>query len=166
VVVSAKAVEGKNELNGHAFGIIDWIQKPIDHEYLNRALHRAIQTGAAAKPQILHVEDNLDVARVVSTLVEDVATVTLAASLAEGKNYLRTRSFDLVVLDLMLPDGAGEDLFAVAHESELAAPPFIVFSAKEIKFSTASDDIKATLVKSLTSNEQLVSTIRSAIKRN
>ena len=164
VVVSAKAIEGKKELNGHAFGIIDWIQKPIDQKYLNATLLRAIRSGSDYKPHILHVEDDLDVAQVVSKLVDDIATVTLATSLAEGKELLRSQSFDLVVLDLMLPDGAGEDLLTESHKSGAESPPFIVFSAKEIQSSTISDDIKAALVKSRTSNEKLVSTIRAAIE--
>jgi len=164
VVVSAKAVEGKKELNGHAFGIIDWIQKPIDQEYLNTTLMRAIRSGPNYKPHILHVEDDLDVAHVVSTLIDEIAIVTLATSLEEGKDLLRSQNFDLVILDLMLPDGAGEDLLVEAHKIGVDPPPFIVFSAKEIKSATVSDDIKATLVKSLTSNEQLLSTIRAAIE--
>jgi len=164
VVVSAKAIEGKKELNGHAFGIIDWIQKPIDQKYLNATLLRAIRSGSDFKPHILHVEDDLDVAQVVSKLVDDIATVTLATSLADGKNLLRSQSFDLVILDLMLPDGAGEDLLAESYKGGAESPPFIVFSAKEIQSSTISDDIKAALVKSRTSNEKLVSTIRAAIE--
>ena len=164
VVVSAKAIEGKKELNGHAFGIIDWIQKPIDQAYLNATLLRAIRSGPDFKPHILHVEDDLDVARVVSTLVNDIATVTLAINLAEGKELLRSQKFDLVILDLMLPDGAGEELLVVAQENGTEPPPFIVFSAKEIQSTTISDDIRAALVKSRTSNEKLVSTIRAAIE--
>jgi DNA-binding response OmpR family regulator len=166
VVVSAKAIEGKSELNGHAFGIIDWIQKPIDQEYLNAALLRAIQSGSNKKPHILHVEDDHDVAMVVSKLVADIATVTLATTRAEGKKLLSSQSFDLVILDLMLPDGAGEDLLALHQELGENVPPFIIFSAKEVKSSNLSNNIKASLVKSRTSNEKLVATIRSAIENS
>jgi signal transduction histidine kinase/DNA-binding response OmpR family regulator/CHASE1-domain containing sensor protein len=165
VVVSAKAVEGKNELNGNAFGIVDWIQKPIDQEHLNLALLSAIRTGLKSKPHILHIEDDKDVAMVVSTLVADIATVTLATGYEQGKDLLLSENFDLVVLDLMLPDGAGEDLLALAQNTDEEMPPFIVFSAKEISTSAISDGIKAALVKSLTSNDQLLTTIRAAIDK-
>ncbi|MBT3990316.1 MAG: response regulator [Rhodospirillaceae bacterium] len=164
VVVSAKAIEGKNELNGHAFGIVDWIQKPIDHDYLNATLLRAIQSGAKNKPRVLHIEDDPDVALIVSTLIADIATVTLAKSFSEGKALLASETFDLVILDLMLPDGAGEDLLTLAQGLAEEEPTFIVFSAKEVELSSFSNHIKASLVKSRTSNEKLVSTVRAAIE--
>lgn len=166
VVVSAKAVEGRDELNGRAFGIIDWIQKPIDQNYLHAALMRAIRSGSKNMPRILHIEDDPDVASVVSALIADIATVTLARNYVEGKRLLLSEAFDLVILDLMLPDGAGEELIAIAQGSNEEMPPFIIFSAKEIKSSAMSDNIKAIMVKSRTSNEQLVSTIRAAMENS
>ena len=164
VVVSAKAVEGRDELNGRAFDIIDWIQKPIDQDYLNAALMRAIRSGSANKPRILHIEDDPDVASVVAALIADIATVTLAINFDEGKRLLEAEDFDLVILDLILPDGSGEELLAIAQSADADAPPFIIFSAKEIKSSEMSDNIKAIMVKSRTSNDQLVSTIRAAME--
>ena len=42
VVVSARASEGRDELNGGALGVIDWLVKPIDQERLTRAVQRAV----------------------------------------------------------------------------------------------------------------------------
>jgi DNA-binding response OmpR family regulator len=48
VVVSVKASEGKKELNGEAFLVMDWIDKPIDHSRLIRAVREAVALSPGA----------------------------------------------------------------------------------------------------------------------
>ena len=163
VVVSAKASDEKRLVNGDAIGVVDWIQKPIDEGRLLQALRRIPENVNGSKPRILHVEDDLDILRVVSTLIGDSATVIPATTLREGKRLLKKGSFDLVILDLNLPDGSGEDLMPLLHKGERQTP-VIVFSAKEMSREIAQN-IEAVLVKSQSSNEDLLAAVKSAIRR-
>lgn len=162
VVVSARAEEGEKELNGDAIGIIDWLQKPIDPERLRDRLHHAAQYASGAKPLILHVEDDPDVVEVVSSLARDAGEIIAVPTLAEARLALENQQFDLVILDLMLPDGAGEDLLSSLRQAGGATTPVIVFSAKDASLELAAG-IETTLLKSRTTNEELLDAIRSAI---
>jgi len=162
VVISAKAAEGKEELNGDAIGVIDWLEKPIDEDRLMADMEKALQLAVDGKPRILHVEDDPDILSIVHSLVGELAEVVPAMTVAEARDLLERERFNLVILDLMLPDGSGEELLPFLHDSDKGATPIIVFSAREV-----SDDlgrnIAEALVKSRTSNDRLLDTIRSLI---
>ena len=157
VVVSAKASEGRRALNGGAVNIVDWMDKPIDAERLLKDL-RGLARYGDDRPRILHVEDDPDVASVVQAVVEDVAEVEVVATLAEARRRLAGDNFQLVILDLTLPDGNGEELLPLLRHNTGGSIPVVVFSASEIEADLAESVNKA-LVKSLTSNEQLLDSI-------
>lgn len=166
IVVSASSRETAAELqpggvNG-ALEIADWLPKPVDEEALKFALERMLGKGGKKRARILHVEDDEDVVSVVSALVHDAADITRAASLKEAVRHIHGQAFDLIILDLMLPDGSGEDLISELHRSKNYRVPVIVFSAREPS-ADISHRIEATLVKSQVSNEILCDVIRSAI---
>jgi two-component system, NarL family, response regulator DesR len=61
------------------------------------------------------VEDQADFRHLMATLVgrqPDLEVVAQAKSLAEARMHTKTTPFDVVVLDLGLPDGTGTDLIA------------------------------------------------------
>ena len=68
------------------------------------------------QPRLLLVEDDERIARLwKSKLIKAGRTVVLAPSLAEARKRLKTARarasfFDVVLLDLVLPDGRGTDL--------------------------------------------------------
>ena len=162
VVVSATASEGAKKLNGDAIGVIDWLQKPIDLERLRERIRFATQSVPSRRLRILHVEDDTDVIKVVSNIVDETTHITAARTLRAAKRLLGRETFDLVILDLMLPDGAGENLLPLLHRQGQPSTPVIVFSAKEASREIAHN-IKAVLLKSQTTNEALLEAIRSAI---
>ena len=157
VVVSAKASEGRDELNGGAVNIVDWMNKPIDAERLLADL-RGLACHEDNRPRILHVEDDPDVASVVQAVLEEVAEVEVVATLAEARRQLASDNFQLVILDLTLPDGNGEELLPLLRHRTGGSIPVVVFSASEMEADLAESVSKA-LVKSLTSNEQLLDSI-------
>ncbi len=162
VVVSAKTSDVPDQVKGDAIGIIDWLEKPIDQIDLLDSIRRAIRFGHADVPCILHVEDDADVRHVVAAVVGDRARIVPAASFQEAKECLNNGDFDVVVLDLSLPDGAGEDLLPLLRQDGNRSIPVIVFSAREFSAGTA-DNIEAALIKARTSNEALLEAIQSAI---
>ena len=105
VVVSVKASEGKKELNGEAFLVMDWIDKPIDHSRLIRAVREAVAQSPGHRLRILHVEDDPDIVEVVAAILGDMAALECAGTLEEATRKTGASRYDLVILDLGLPDG-------------------------------------------------------------
>jgi DNA-binding NarL/FixJ family response regulator len=69
----------------------------------------------ATKIRVMLVEDQADFRHLMATLVgrqPDLEVVAEAKSLAEARMHTKTTPFDVVVLDLGLPDGTGTDLIA------------------------------------------------------
>jgi PAS domain S-box-containing protein len=166
VVVSAKAELGRQELNGNAIAVIDWLNKPIDQTRLIAAVKEATQQ-IGDKPRILHVEDNFDVRQVVGAILQNVADVCYAANLQEAQQKLQQEIFDLILLDLGLPDGSGLELLPQlnAHPGGQPTPPVVVFSAQEVGRETLQD-VAAVLVKSRTSNQKLLETVQALTKHS
>jgi two-component system response regulator TctD len=80
--------------------------------------------------RFLLVEDNADLARAAQTrLALDGHGVDWAASLAEAENHLLAAPYDLILLDIMLPDGDGRD-FLAAHRRAQSDTPVIVMTAR------------------------------------
>ena len=79
-------------------------------------------TGEAATKQVrvMLVEDHADFRALMEVLLNgqsDMKLIAQAGSLAEARNHAARFEFDVVVLDLGLPDGHGEDLIAGLREA-------------------------------------------------
>ncbi|PHK93143.1 hybrid sensor histidine kinase/response regulator [Pseudoroseomonas rhizosphaerae] len=158
VVISATAALGRQELNGDAVGVVDWLDKPISQGRLRDALRRALQ-GSEGPARILHVEDDQDITRVVSAVMGEEARLVPARNLAEARAALAGElRFALVIIDLGLPDGSGLDLIQDIRAMD-RPPPVLVFSATDADHRTARE-VAGTLVKSRTENGVLHDTIR------
>ena len=118
---------------------------------------------SAVPARILHIEDEPDVFDIVSSVLGNEYQVSGAGTLTEARHRLAREDFDLVILDLGLPDGSGISLLP---ELSVRSPriPVVLFSAQEIDAQLARGAV-ATLVKSKTSNEMLIDTIHSTIAR-
>lgn len=80
--------------------------------------------------RFLLVEDNPELAlSVQARLSLDGHAVDWAASLAEAEDHLATAGYDLILLDIMLPDGDGRD-FLAAHRRARRDTPVIVMTAR------------------------------------
>ena len=110
------------------------------------------------------MEDEADIRQVVFTLVGDRAQVVPAATLAEARQQLEQGEFDLIILDLGLPDGNGADLLPDLKRHNLATQ-VLVFSAHEVSGAVARQ-VAAALVKTRSSNEQLLETIQRLCGKN
>lgn len=155
VVVSAIADEMSRKLNGGAMCVVDWITKPIDETRLLDSIRSATQ--AAGKHRVLHVEDDADLSHMVGALLSDVGPLTNARTLREARERLEQESYDLVLLDMSLPDGDGTELLPFVGHT-----PVIVFSAGEAE-PAASERIVAALVKSRATEQALRDAIHSVL---
>lgn len=162
VVVSAKAGQARQEALEIHMGIVDWLEKPIDQDRMVMAVHRAIQFKAGGKAKVLHVDDDMDLIGVTSAMLEGAANLIPATTLKEAKERLQNDRFDLVIIDIGLPDGSGLELLELVKDDGLRLTPVIIFSGQEVS-KEVSSKVEAVLIKSRTSNEKLVEIIKSLI---
>ncbi|WP_026674889.1 response regulator transcription factor [Alkalihalobacterium bogoriense] len=79
--------------------------------------------------RILIVEDDQEISRLLTVILEKSQMESVTAySGTEGLLHLQNHSFDLILLDLMLPGKSGEDLIKEIREKSMV--PIIVISAK------------------------------------
>jgi PAS domain S-box-containing protein len=159
IVLSVIAQTGKSLLNGDAFSVLDWLDKPIDFSKLLKDVQTLGQLKNTNVTRVLHVEDEEDTRNIVKTLLKDTAEVISAPTLREAKVKLVRDKYDLVILDLMLPDGNGSELLPLLAKNNT---PVLVFSAVELDREHA-ECVRDVLVKSETSHERLLTTIEKII---
>jgi PAS domain S-box-containing protein len=162
IVVSAKADEARQKLHGDAIGVVDWIVKPIDEVALVRSLRHML--AGRHEPRILHVEDDADLSRILGRALEGKVEWVGAPTLREAKKRLAEEDFDLVVLDLGLPDGSGFELLESLKQRPGAPIPVLILSAEETNESMRQK-VAGTLVKSRISEESIVQTILGLVRR-
>jgi DNA-binding response OmpR family regulator len=114
----------------------------------------AIRQGA---PKILHVEHDPDLPQVMASLTGKAVHLRHAGSLQAAEQWLRRERFDLIILDLSLPDGSGLNLLPIINSSD-HPPPVLVLSAHELSADLARQ-VNAALVKSRTDNFKLLETV-------
>ncbi|MEQ8604785.1 MAG: PAS domain S-box protein [Marivibrio sp.] len=130
LVVSAEMSDGRLALNAPE-GPIEWLAKPFDESRLLQAVAREVRASDGPRLKVLHVEDDLDMQRLVRTALSRIADCSAAGSLAEARRLLVADAFQLVVLDLRLPDGSGWDLLEDLRRDHPTAR-VIVLSAADL----------------------------------
>ncbi|WP_444997260.1 ATP-binding protein [Aliikangiella sp. IMCC44359] len=157
IIISTTPLKNELTLDCDQYRIFDWLEKPIDEKDLKKSITYTL--SEIARPHILHIENDTDVIQVACSVLEDFVKFSQATSLAEAKELLAKQHFDLILLDLDLPDGSGEELLEKLEKNQ---PPIIVFSAFTPSQSVI-DKINVTLTKSRTTNEQLINTVRQIL---
>ena len=166
IVVSAKANHVKQELASQAAqNIYGWINKPIDEQTLITLISSGIDDNREQpikrdKPLVLHVEDDTDIQLVFKTLLDPFTDVISASTIGKARQLLQSQHFDLIILDVNLPDGTGYELLPDIRNDESGElakqpTPTIIFSADEIPTRYA-EQVDANFVKSRISNDQIV----------
>lgn len=162
VVISAIAIE-QEKIYGSTLGVVDWISKPIDEGRLYKNISQTLGTNNK-KHKILHIEDNLDISKIVSKVLFEICDTDISTTVAAAKKMLTTIKYELVILDLNLQDGSGYEILTFLEEGKYNIP-VVILSVDEIE-STVNKNIAASLVKSKVTNEDLVDKIVSIIQKN
>ena len=108
IVVSGRVRLGELELLEHQ-PELEIIPKPVNCDRLLQVL-RLHTKLATARGRILHVEANRDLHRVVREVAGSEFEFQLATTLEAARKSLQNQEFDLVLLDLGMPDGSGAEL--------------------------------------------------------
>lgn len=158
LVVSGSAHEGQATTPGNPLAVADWLQKPVDQARLARALQSVLPQGP--RPRVLHVEDDPDLVELVGSLVGDDAEYQAVGTCQEGRTRLATQPWDLLLLDISLPDGSGLDLLA-----EVPSHCQVVIFSAHPPDRQVSSQVVASLTKSVGTNDQLLETVRLALRQ-
>ncbi|KTD14578.1 sensory box histidine kinase/response regulator [Legionella gratiana] len=159
IVLSVIAQEGRELSNGDAVSIVDWLDKPIDFSQLLMAISKIQKKDSQNMPHILHVEDNKDTQEIVEALLEKHAKVSTANNLKEAKELLKKDKYNLIILDLLLPDGNGIEILPTISKYHA---PVLVFSDTKLN-KDYSKFVSQALLKSNSSNEILLNTIKKLL---
>ncbi|MEI6416031.1 MAG: response regulator, partial [Pseudomonadota bacterium] len=144
IVVSGRACTDSHVWNGQALPVFDWLQKPVDRGRLGQSIRQVLHQYK--RPRILHVEDDPDVVQVIQALLDEDSQYSHARSVAAARQALAGGDWDLLLLDLTLPDGSGLELLdAIGPETRV-----IVFSG-EPSGAEFRQQVTAALTKATTS---------------
>ncbi|NOX41320.1 MAG: response regulator [Alphaproteobacteria bacterium] len=163
-IISASTLDRSSKEIGLGFGVTDWLSKPIDEHRLLDVLERKIAGSSSNIPSILHVEDNEHTLEIVNAIIGKKAIVETATTVASAKKQLEARGFDLVILDLDLPDGCGADVLGYLKQPGRQSPPVLIFSANETPADLVNS-VDAALVKSRISNQDFLAMIEMTLER-
>lgn len=156
VVVSAKVEQGRLEINGDV-GNIDWLAKPIDQQRLIGIVKQQLLEKQSHIPRVLHVEDDEDLHEVVSVMVGTCATFESAHTFEDAKRCIEQQTYDVVLLDIGLPDGSGWDLVPIIRY-HLPEAKVIILSGADMN-REHHEQVEAVLLKSRLSADTLLQNV-------
>ncbi|MCH8538107.1 MAG: response regulator [Alkalimonas sp.] len=161
LVISAYIQEGKLQLGAMA-NAIDWLEKPIQPDALATKLAQLLEQQAwHSEARLLHVEDDNDIVAIVQMHLQSKCRYHQAASLTQARILLRQHRFDLLLLDIGLPDGEGWDLLADVKQLQ-GDIPVVVFSARESSL-LQHGQVSATFAKSRIEPAELAQRIKTIL---
>lgn len=163
IVVSARASDGSLKVEGNSLEVVDWVEKPINEKQLLESLRSGLTHAGSTAARILHVEDDHDVAQIIDSLTGQEYQITHATTLEQAKQLIHKEAFDLLLLDIGLPDGSGLDLLPLLHTHERQIP-VVIFSALDVSEDIIAQ-VDSVLVKSKTDNVRLMKQIKTAIDK-
>jgi PAS domain S-box-containing protein len=157
-------------------GSVFWVEFPIAHglDHAPADLLSAVKSDCdnafdmhvpafeSDLPKVLHVEDDEDLRHVMAEALRGRVELLPAPTLKRAVYLLQKIQFDLIVLDIVLPDGSGQTLLDMLPVLGLDNMPVLVLSANdvapEIRFKVA-----AAMVKARVSDASVIDTIMKLV---
>jgi PAS domain S-box-containing protein len=154
LVISVEQQQDSHSFSG--FTAFDWLEKPINAPQVLASLQKLLD---AERPKILHVEDDPTFSRLLNHFTPENADIVNVPTVQQARKSLQEQKFDLVVLDLGLPDGSGWDLLPLIAEHHQHLP-VLIWSADEL-----SEELKTKVDAALAKNQQAIPQLLSTISR-
>ena len=156
-------------MEGLRIGAIGHAHKPLRTEDIDSILATIEKSSASAEKLVLVVEDDPIMRReTVRIIGNGNVHVQEVGNGSDALVALRQRRFDLMVLDLGLPDMQGLELLKAANAEKAMLPPVIVYtvreltSAEELSLRQYADSI---IIKDVRSQERLIDEVALFLHR-
>lgn len=161
VVISVKKnKKGDKDISCGIANISEWIRKPIDPGSLVSTIKNTLLTDNNL-PSVLHIEDDEDIHQVTKSILAKTASLESANNLQKATKLLQKNKYDLILLDIQLPDGTAIDIFETISKTQ-GNVPLIILSAQEANQEIAQR-VHKTLIKSKTSSKELINSINTIL---
>ncbi len=121
-------------IDAYKKGAIGYLTKPVKKEDLDDAFDKIENFNKRKVKELLIVEDDKNTRKSIKVLIggSDVR-ITEAETGKDAVKKIKSQKFDCIVLDLGLPDMAGEDLLEkLKKDKNIELPPVIVYTGKEL----------------------------------
>ncbi|WP_068469509.1 PAS domain S-box protein [Candidatus Protochlamydia phocaeensis] len=161
-IILVSSDQEKNKEMGKIFPIFGWLDKQADSGQISTFIQGIKKRLNSQLPKVLYVEDDLELIEVIKIIVKDQLQIFPVCTLKEAREKLASEEFDLVLLDLILPDGTGADLLPCLNPRTGQIIPVVIFSAREEDRQYGSE-VKRFLVKSRTTESELIRILKSII---
>ncbi|MEH1848554.1 MAG: response regulator [Nostoc sp.] len=126
---------------------------------------------AGTNIKVLLVEDNPGDVFLLQEFLKEVTTVVVdlmpVVRLSEALNYLAKEIFDVILLDLSLPDSQGLETFVITHDQAKATPIIVLTGIDDetLAIRAMQEGAQDYLVKGQVTGDLLVRSMRYAIER-
>lgn len=116
--------------------------------------------------KILLIEDDMELVRgIMYVLEKEKFSVQQAFTLSEGRQKLKEQPFDLILLDVMLPDGNGYDLCREINSSKSVPIIFLTACSEEVNIVMGLDMGADDYITKPFKIRELVSRIKAVLRR-
>ena len=141
-------------------GAIGYLTKPVAKEDIDEAITKLEQFSDKKVKDILLIEDDRNLQTSISKLIggNDV-NITVAETGKDAISRISMGHFDLMIMDLGLPDMSGFDLLKTIEDCEMDVPPVIIYTGRDLskdedtELRNYSDTI---IIKGVRSEERLL----------
>jgi CheY-like chemotaxis protein len=151
-------------------GALDFLGKPVTAEQLEDALAAIFKMRGNTLKKVLVVEDDASLALSIKQLLgEEGLEIHIAENGQVALNKIEKMVFDLVVLDLGLPDMTGAQLLEHIRSSQLDLPPVIVYTGRELtrkEYESIQYYTSSVIIKNVRSDERLLEEARLFLHRS
>ncbi|MCA0389249.1 MAG: response regulator [Bacteroidetes bacterium] len=114
-------------------GAIGYLAKPVAKEDIDDAITRLEEFSNKKVKDILLIEDDINLQRSISRLIGDSdVKISTVETGSEAIELLADGHFDLMILDLGLPDMTGFELLQSLEQFESNLPPVIVYTGRDL----------------------------------
>lgn len=154
------------KFNDAFYGIFDWIKSPLDKVHLRKSIISQIHTSLSSekKAKALHIEDDTDIVKQVSDILKDIVDIDCAHTIHAAQARLQNTDYDVVILDIRLPDGNGLRLLPIENSKQQKVP-VIIFPAYDV-VTSPEQDVSAVLVKANTTDQQSLQSLKDVFENN
>ncbi len=84
-------------------------------------IQRALASRPDVKPRVLCVDGNAEVRQIVTVVCHDIAGIDFSERRAAARRKPADEAYSLVIPELQLPDGSGQELLLMLSATEVSA---------------------------------------------